>query len=362
MKSILIAGLGLIGGSLAKAIKRSHPNMIIIGVDKDKTNVDLAAADGFIIDAEPSEDEKVDICFVCTPVNAIVDVAVKMSRYVKSGGIITDVGSTKNKILQKLNDAVPSDIYIIGGHPMTGTEKTGFASAMPHLFENAWYVLTPAHDVPSDKLDSLSELLTSIGALPVVMQPDSHDKAVAAISHLPHIAASALVHLLSSQDDIREDGTRLAAGGFRDITRIASGSPCMWSAISLSNKEMILDMMDKYIAVISDFRRTLVNGDEDIIFDWFKKAKETRDSLPDRQSLSAMPWWDLHLDVEDRAGVIGEVATMLGLAGLNIKNIRIINSREGVGGCMALSFTTRGDRDDAKQLLSEKGFTTYISV
>ena len=131
------------------------------------------------------------------------------------------------------------------------------------------------------------------------MEVEKHDRVLAAISHLPHIAASALVNLLSSQDDISEDGTKLAAGGFRDITRIASASPEMWLAISLSNKEMILDMMDKYIAVMSDFRSNLVNSDEDIIFDWFAKAKAVRDSLPDRQSLSAMSWWDLHLDVED---------------------------------------------------------------
>ena len=240
-------GLGLIGGSLAKALKRSNPSCRIMAYSRTSTTTGLALSEHAIdICCTSVSDPQFAACdciFLCAPVDTNIS-ALRISKdIVPPDCILTDVGSVKRYIHRAAQEMGLNGRFI-GGHPMTGSEKSGFAHAQAHLFENSYYIITPSADTVPEKIDWYKKMVTGFGALPIVLNCEQHDYATAAISHLPHLIAAALVNTVHDLDSKDEMMKLLAAGGFKDITRIASSSPEMWEQICLENRANISDVMD----------------------------------------------------------------------------------------------------------------------
>lgn len=362
---ICIVGLGLIGGSLAKAIKRKHPNSFIVAIDSNKESLEAALADKVAdyVTQDLAEGVKdADLVFLCTPIHIMTSIIKEVMPLLNTDTIITDVASTKQNIMelvQKVYSSEASRAIFIGGHPMAGTQYSGYHASLPHLFENAYYILTPLNSTPAWALDSLSQFLSSIGALPLVIDAKKHDRIIGAVSHLPHVVAAALVNTVKDVDDSSHVCERLAAGGFRDITRIASSNPEMWRTISLANKKELISLIGYINKYLADFCTMLDKDKASEIEDFFASAKVYRENLPVRQVLNLLPYYDLYVDVEDRPGVIGEVTTILGKHSINIKNLRIINSREGEPGSLVISFLDKASLEKAKRVLSENNYKTF---
>ncbi|MFS8501761.1 MAG: prephenate dehydrogenase [Caldicoprobacter sp.] len=364
IKRVSIVGLGLIGGSLAKAIRRSHPEWHITGTDVQKEHVKMAIEEGTIDQEATCIEDAVrhaDIIFLCTPVGTIPGLIKEVAAHAPTGAIITDTGSTKEAIMRTAMGCLPSGLFFVGGHPMAGTERSGYTASIPHLFENAYYILTPIPSTPAWVVDRLKALLSTIGAIPLVLDPQSHDRIVGAISHLPHVVASALVNAVQDIEDPQHFKERLAAGGFRDITRISSSNPKIWRDISLSNRQHLAQLIKSTIRYLEAFYRYLDEGSGDEIEDFFCRAKKFRDSLPILQGQALLPYHDLYVDIPDRPGSIGEIASLLGQHSINIKNLCIINSREDEpGGCLVLSLADAASWRKAQEVLKAGGYKIYV--
>ena len=226
-------GLGLIGGSIARGLKRSAPDIQIMAYMRTREKLEQAHADGIvdlILDGVDEHLSECDIIFLCTPVEFNESYLRQIRPFLKEGTVVTDVGSTKTSIHETVA-ALGMESCFVGGHPMAGSEKTGYESSTDHLLENAYYIITPTPHTPASYTDRMVDVANAIGALPLVLDYHRHDFIVAAISHLPHLIASSLVNLVHDCDSEDQMMKRLAAGGFKDITRIASSSPVMWEQI-----------------------------------------------------------------------------------------------------------------------------------
>jgi len=359
VKKTAIIGLGLIGGSLARAMRRYFSNPPYIhAIDTNESALSQAMADGVIdsrcecLDAQLSDCE---IVFVCVPVNMITSVIAEVMRFAPPECIITDTGSTKGGIF---NFAAETGVNYIGGHPMAGSESAGYAASKEFLFENAYYLLTPAPMVTDAAIDRLTQILTAIRAYPIVIDAHLHDSAVAAVSHIPHIIAAALVNTVSRLDDTNKTMHTIAAGGFRDLTRIASSEPDMWSAICSENKDKILDGLAVFKHTLKNFENSLKNGVMDMP-GFFQDAKDYRDSFEITGGAAYRSEYRIFVDVCDTPGVIATVATHLSVNNINIKNIGIVNSREYTNGVMQIVFETAGSMEKSINLLEGMNFTIY---
>ena len=251
-----------------------------------------------------------EIIFICVPVDKIPAITYKLGGIVHKDCILTDVGSTKDDVIGAVH-RMSLDCPFIGGHPMAGSEATGYKAARANLFENAYYILTPLQETDEKHVNKLSCFVRSFGALPIVMKPDRHDYATAAISHVPHVLASALVntiHRLDGEDKIMHT---LAAGGFKDITRIASSSPDIWESICRTNKGNIIEVLDELVMSIQSFKNTLsCAGGEMKRF--FTKLSSIGIPFSTTVSVPLLKRMILLRDVEDKPGVIAAIASILG--------------------------------------------------
>ncbi len=359
MKTAGILGFGLIGGSIALALK-NRLGMEIVAYSRSEKPLKDAYDSGVISKysvTNLSVFKDCDIIFLCTPVSKICGYAESLIPIIKKNCILTDVGSTKGEIFKKLNEI--KDINYIGAHPMAGSEKTGFTAAKEDLYENAFYVLTPAETVDSSLIEEYNALVKGIGAIPVVIDPYKHDHIVAAISHLPHIIAASLVNTVEALDG---DGNMhtLAAGGFRDITRIASSSAEMWSSICSENKEEILNVLGSFKESLETFGEALKNENYDKISGLFINAKKYRDSFEVGRGRGTCKSFALKIDIKDRPGAIAEAAAILSKADINIKNIGIINNRDYSDGVMEISLESHNALEKAEKALSENGYNVIL--
>ncbi len=358
---ITIVGLGLIGGSLAKALHDKLGISSITAVDTDRQTLDLALSQGIIARGITVADRSLassDIIFLCTPIKQTFGYIAELAPHIKSTCIITDVGSTKEDIIRQV-DELPNPPCFIGGHPMAGTERSGFTNSYAHLFENAYYVLTPGATTTAEALETLSKIIRGIGAIPLVMSASEHDTAAGGISHLPHVIAAALVNLVRDLDKNTGKMRVLAAGGFRDITRIASANPVIWENIVFSNKERLLELLEHFRKTLDDFSGMLHSGDSDKVYDFFQEAGQFRQTISDQMNGLIQPVFKLVVDVQDRPGIIGEIATLLGSNNINIKNINVANSREFEQGCLIITFYDSSSASIAFDLMTDTGYKVY---
>ncbi|ADL12556.1 prephenate dehydrogenase [Acetohalobium arabaticum] len=361
---IAIIGVGLLGASLGLACKRFTSVTEIVGYDQNKDHLkealEIGAIDGIIDNLENNSLlGEVDLVVLATPISVIPDILNKIQKQVRPGTIITDVGSTKGWLMEKINNQLRSDITYIPGHPMTGSEVSGPGGADAYLFENAVYVLTPLEPTPEDRQQALVELLEEIGAKLLFMSPAEHDRIVAAVSHLPHVMACTLVEAVGQAARDDDHVFSLAAGGFKDTTRIAAGSPRMWTDICLSNSEEILEMIRTFKGELAEFERVLAANKGEELFNRFKQTQALRQEIPEKKRGLIASTYELVVTIPDQPKAIGKVTSLLGEAGINISDIELLQVRES-GGTLRLAFADGEALKLAEDLLREAGYKLKV--
>ena len=348
-------GLGLIGGSIAKAIRQYYPEYEIVAFDKNKETLALATQESIIDVAATTIDDNFNHCnyiFLCTPVSFNTAYLKQLTNYLHEDCILTDVGSVKSSIHKEV-EALGIEEYFIGGHPMAGSEKSGFINSKAMLIENAYYVLTPTRKVSQEKIDAYVKFVESLRSIPIILDYQEHDYATGTISHLPHIIASTLVNFVRDTDTKNELMKNLAAGGFKDITRIASSSPTMWQHICLKNKENISHILGEYIHSLEKAKMLIDQEDEHALYNMFDSSRNYRNSIPDVSAGPIKKTFAVYCDIIDEAGGIAAIATILASNNLNIKNIGIVNNREFEEGVLRIEFYDEGSSKKAAELLQK---------
>lgn len=243
---------------------------------------------------------------------------------------------------------------------MAGSEKTGYANASDLLLENSYYILTPGEGVPEERLTAFTELVKSIGGIPLTMTAHDHDYITAVISHLPHVIAATLVNAVKKLDDPEQHMKMIAAGGFKDITRIASSSPEMWQSICQENSANIVEVIDDYIEMLQEAKAKVMEPDGTGVYDMFEESRDYRNSFGDLSAGPIKKKFAFTCDLYDEPGGIATITIMLGMRGLSIKNIGIIHNRSFAEGALEIEFYTEDAMQQAIELLRGRNYTIYV--
>ncbi|HYX51007.1 MAG TPA: prephenate dehydrogenase/arogenate dehydrogenase family protein [Ktedonobacteraceae bacterium] len=277
MNKIAVLGLGLIGGSLGLALQQAGVAKHLSGYDSNQDTTHQAREIGAITeicDTAEKAVEEADMVILATPILAMRELLERIAPKLKGGALVTDTASTKVQILNWAKTLLPGHAIFVGGHPMAGRELSGIEAAEVGLFEGSTYCLIPLGEASSEGVEQLSEITMLLGAHPFVLGANRHDHLVAGISHLPFVLSSALVQCLSKNEDWKEL-THLAAGGFRDMSRLAAGSPTMYRDICITNKEEILNWLDALALELNNIR-SLITREDEVLEPYFEQAKQFR--------------------------------------------------------------------------------------
>ena len=361
--SICVVGLGLIGASLAGAVKRAWPATRVLGVDTDPGTCEEAVARGWADEACGPEDPAFrafvegpcDLVVVATPVGAVDDYFRKLGEW-GYGGVITDVVSTKARILKAAAEHLPHPENYVPGHPMAGSERSGIAGARDDLFEGSNWILCPDEATSPEHFQQLHELVCGIDARVVSLRREDHDAAVAVVSHVPHMVASALVQLACRHADDTQAIMRLAAGGFKDTTRIAAGSPKLWCGIAFDNAEALGRGLAEMADIVGSFAEALKAGDRAAFTELLSSAAEARRALPAAWVPSTEKLLEVRIPMVNRTGVVAEVTTIASSVGCNIQSIDIDHISEG-NAVLSLVLTDEGDVGQLSAQLINAGFS-----
>ncbi|WP_082233996.1 prephenate dehydrogenase [Halobacillus massiliensis] len=363
MKTVFFVGLGLIGGSLAmNTVKKKGYR--VIGMDPNKKTIEMALMQGVI--EEPVEDfeqgcRKADVLVLATPISMTVDYLSQLDRLeLDHKLLVTDVSSVKNQVLKAAERLKNPKVMFVGGHPMAGSHKQGFSAAKPHLFENAIYVLTPAAGSSSEDAAALKDLFSETGARFLTFNTEEHDEMTAVISHFPHLIASSLVHQAREWQKKHPYLEHLAAGGFRDITRIASSNPKLWQDIFFQNRNLLIQMLDDWMEEMADIKQLLKARDKESTYQYLVEAKKYRDGLPAKEKGAIPSFYDLYVDIHDQPGAIHKVIKKLAEKEISIKNIEILEVREGITGVLRISFPSDKEQQKSYDLLRASGYELMI--
>ena len=354
-------GLGLIGGSVAKALKLHNQNIFIKVYDSDSKSMELAFREKIADTVYSSINEELcqcDYLFLCAPVSVNIQTLETIAPMLNKNCILTDVGSVKNAIHKKVRELHLQNQFI-GGHPMTGSERVGYLNSNAALLENAYYVLTPEPEVNEAQTNAFHEFIQSTGALPLLLNVKRHDETTAAISHLPHLIASSLVNLIKHSDDANATFKTLAAGGFKDITRIASASPGLWQQITLENDHNILSFLSSYIEDLTELKEQLTAGNKEYLYTFFETARDYRDSFIDTRSGPFIKQFVLTVDIPDKSGALADVVNLLANNDISIKNIGIVHNREYQEGVLRMEFYSMEEYKNAIFLLVENQYSVH---
>lgn len=360
-KKIGFIGLGLIGGSIAKAIRFYYPDYEIVAFDYNKETLAAATRESVIHVACTSIDDnfmRCDYIFLCAPAGFNTSYLDQLLPYLHRNLILTDVGSVKTPIHKEVT-RLGLEEYFIGGHPMAGSEKSGFANSRPLLIENAYFILTPSEKTPKVKIDSYTAFVESLHAIPLVLDYHLHDQITGTISHLPHIVAASLVNFVRDTDTSDELMKHLAAGGFKDITRIASSSPTMWEHICIQNKENISHILDNYIQTLIQAKELIDRELTKNIYDMFDHSRNYRNSMPESSAGLIQKFFCIYCDIPDESGAIATIATILASNAVNIKNVGIVHNREFEEGVLRIEFYDETSLDKAVILLKRHRYVIY---
>jgi prephenate dehydrogenase len=315
-----LVGTGLIGGSIGLALRAAGWH--VTGSDLDTASVAKALELG-AIDAA-GDDPAAELTFVATPVGTVAGIARGRS------GVVTDVGSVKASIVEAVGAAA-----FVGGHPMAGSEQEGVEGSRADLFRGAVWVLTPVAGTDPTAHALVRSVVSSFGAEVVELTPERHDALVAVVSHVPHLTAASLMRLASERSEEHAALLRLAAGGFRDMTRIAAGHPGIWPDICIENREAILDVLDLLVDELTTMRTRIDQADRAGLLDALTLARAARLNLPGRVAATA-ELAEIRVPVPDRPGVLAEITTLASELGVNIHDLEIAHSSEGEAGVLLL--------------------------
>lgn len=338
-----VIGTGLIGGSIGLALRARGWH--VTGMDADEQVVAdalrIGALDAIGIDPEST------ITFVATPVGAVPDAAA--TALAATAGVVTDVGGIKASVVEAVDDE-----RFVGGHPMAGSEQLGVSGAHADLFEGAVWVLTPDVNTSPTAYALARSVISELGADALALSPVQHDELVAVVSHVPHLTAAALMRLASGRAAEHGALLRLAAGGFRDMTRVAAGSPAIWPDICAENRDAICSTIDGLIATLGEVRDVVAEGERQRLLDTLTAAQSARLNLP-RRVVQPSALVEVRVPVPDRPGVLAEVTTLAGELDVNIADLEIAHSSEGDEGVLLL--LVESDRAEAfRTRLIDRGY------
>ncbi len=354
-QKIAIIGLGVIGGSLGMALSATG-KYHVIGVDQDQETLQIARETEAISEGTHDYLEAVQdasVVFLAVPIGEIIRIAREIREKIGQDTVVTDVGSTKEPVVAELEKIFGG--RFVGGHPMTGSELAGIKGADEYLFENSIYVLTPTENTEKEAVARVKSVVEETGARVIYLTPQEHDLIVAAVSHLPHLLA---VALMTQVGDFAADHPvtfLLAAGGFRDVTRIAAGHPRMWRDIYQSNRHYILQASSQFRKILSSLEQLLANGDFEAFVGVMEKARTERQKIPYKLRGFLPAVHEVVVTVPDRPGTIARVAGILGERGINIIDIEILRVREGEGGSIRLAFASEEEAIAAYHALRQAG-------
>ena len=365
MTRILISGLGLIGGSLAKAIKKSNETFIIIGYDLDKSTLQYALDHEIIDEAYDDFKTAAQNCqyiFLAAPITQSIELMKQLDEIsFTEDVVVTDVSSVKGSIMETANELKNERVFFIGGHPMAGSHKAGIQAARSHLFENAMYILTPTNKSTNKHLEQLKEVLSGTNSTFITLSSNDHDEMTSVVSHFPHLIASSLVHQAKKWEQVHAFLPELAAGGFRDITRIASSNPKMWQDIFTHNGSKMSRLLQDFINEMVTLKEFLDKNNDNEMMHYLEAAKDYRDGLGTKRIGGALPaFYDVFVDIKDKPGAIAKVVQILADASISIRNIRILEIRENMNGALRLSVTNKDDQQAAEQILTKHGYEIAI--
>ncbi len=353
MHKISILGLGLIGGSLAKALKNSGKEFEIKGFDKDsvlKETLKQKIIDNKINSPEDSLDS--EVIFLCLPTDLSLEYFRKLSPLLKKGTIISDVCGVKG-IFEDEWKKIKSSGFYIGGHPMTGKERGGIENSDPLLFENSLYLLSEkGDDLPN--INQFTDIIKLLGCRIRFIDPYLHDRVIAYVSHLPQVLAVSLVNTLKENENINY--LDFAAGGFRDMTRVASSDFEIWEPIFRYNKNEIVLSINDLILRLKSIKDSVNKGDIDFLKKEFESSKKKRETVPSNIKGFLNPVYDVFIYAEDKPGSLYIMTELLFKNSINIKDIELLKIREGTGGTFRISFETNSNAEKAKELLVKSGF------
>ena len=356
IKRLAVIGLGLIGGSLAKAIKNCSPEITIAGFDyPDVLHKALSDNTIDISLSSYTETADFDLIFLALPIDHSIKIFRELSPQLKNDQIISDLCSVKGIFADEWKKIDSSGIYI-GAHPMTGKEKGGYKNSDGLLFENSTFIISEESKKYA-ALAEYAELIKSIGARITFLDPYLHDEIVAKVSHLPQLLSVILVN----QAAIKKNGIQFidfAAGGFRDMTRIASSDFNIWESILKYNKGEILKSIDSLQEDMNKIKSLVANEKSELLGELFDKARSLRDETPINNKGFLDPLFDITVFIKDEPGMISKISTVLFEDRINIKDIELLKIREGTGGNFKLYFESKSEAERAKGILESIGFKT----
>ncbi|RWZ60272.1 prephenate dehydrogenase [Halobacillus fulvus] len=362
-EKVLIVGLGLIGGSIAMNVAKKS-DVFVIGMDRSEETLNMALKQGVIHQASSNFEKAVqeaDICILATPITVTIHYLNQIKEIdFKKPLLVTDVSSVKTNVLKAADQLHHPKVSFVGGHPMAGSHKQGYTAAKPHLFENAIYVLTPSVHANGRQANRLKELLSETGARFLTFSTQEHDEMTAVISHFPHLIASSLVHQAREWQETHPYIEHLAAGGFKDITRIASSNPKLWQDIFFQNRNLLLPMLDDWIKEMERVRDYLQKEKSELTYQYLLSAKNYRDGLPVKEKGAIPAFYDIYVDIHDQPGAIHQVIGLLAEEKISIKNIEILEIREGITGVLRISFASNEDQVGSKDLLERHSFEVML--
>ncbi len=358
VERVAILGIGVIGGSLALALKERLPGLRITGFDSPSV-LEHAKLRGLIDRSSSSAGDAVhdaDAVFLAVPLDSIASLMDSISAHLKPHSFVSDVASVKQPVIEAAQRLLPDTIRFIGGHPMTGSERSGLDGADAFLFENAIYILCTDGIEDIDSYTPMTQLIEGTGARVLLMDSKQHDRIVACVSHLPQLVATTLVNVVAEQNQTDPMTLQLAAAGFRDMTRIASSSFDMWSAVLEGNRSDVDVALSSMIDALT-FIRTLLREGEDIqkLRPIFEKASTMRQKIPVNFKGFLRPLSDVFVYAADQPGVLAHITGTLFRQGISIKDIELLKIREGTGGAFKISLENDQLADAAVIALKSDG-------
>lgn len=344
-----VVGLGLIGGSVAAGL--SERGWIVHGTDSHPGAIEEAVSRGLV--STGGLDPEAEVSIVAVPVSSVPVVAAEVLA--ATAGAVTDLGSVKGAVVRSLRSS-----RFVGGHPMAGSELHGLAGADPGLFRGAMWVLTPRPETDDSSFQCVASMVRDLGAEPIVLEADVHDRLVAVVSHLPHLTAAALMAVAVRHADDHGAVLRLAAGGFRDMTRVASGSPSIWIDICRENRSAITRAIDELIAALVATRGFVDGGRDEELRSSLQRAREARSNLPGRMR-ELRDAVEVRIPIPDRPGAAAEIFAIAAETGVNVANFEVVHSTEGDRGVLVMVVES-SQRDLFRGGLLARGYRPSVTT
>lgn len=360
---VAVIGTGLMGGSLALALRKAHSVESVAAYDisddtRDKAR-EMQIAD-FVADSPEEAVGGCDLAFIATPIGAMIEALQAGRGSLEDGTVVSDLGSAKLGITERMQEVVPDGVHYVGGHPMTGSELSGIEFAREDLYRDCYYILTPTESTDPDSFSRLHALLSDIGARVLSMDPRSHDMAMAVVSHVPHLLSLLLMDQTRRKRRSMRNLYTIAAGGFRDMTRIAASNPDIWIDICLENNRFIIDELLSYGVAMTELVDALESQDRARLTELFNQARQARSELSVKEGLEVRELFQVSMPVPDEPGVISRVSTAVGNLGTNIEDIEIVHPLEGDTGILTLKVLGETKAREVRSELESMGYRASV--